>query len=109
MYLFFLIFFIFVSLSLIFLILLQPGKGLNNTLNSNTTSNIKLFNNIGTNSFITNIISVLSFLFLIISIVLCNINNRKMDVDFFLEDNKKNITKHESILEKKSLNLDIPH
>lgn len=108
MYLFFLIFFILISFSLMFLILLQPGKGFNNTLNSNAISNMKLFNNIGTNNFITTIISILSILFLVISIILCNINSGKADIDFFLE-NSKNTNKHKSILAKKPLNFNIPH
>ncbi|ANZ22584.1 preprotein translocase subunit SecG [Buchnera aphidicola (Diuraphis noxia)] len=99
MYLFFLVFFILISFFLIFLILSQSGKGLHNTLN--ITNNVKYFNNIGTNNFITNIISVLTCIFFIISIILCNINTRKMDIDFFIEKNVKNIETNESILKNK--------
>jgi len=100
MYLFCLILFILVSLSLICFILLQPGKAFNNTSNINLINNVKLFNSVSGNSLITNIILILSSLFLIISIILCNINNRKVDIDFFLEDNKQNIKKNTSLLEK---------
>jgi len=102
MYLFFLMFFIFVSISLIVLILLQPGKGLNNTVNLNMKNSIKFSNNIG-----TNIIGAFSCFFLIISIILCNINTRKIDSDFFSED-AGNIIK-QSFSNKKILNSDIPH
>ncbi|QIQ41964.1 MAG: preprotein translocase subunit SecG [Buchnera aphidicola (Microlophium carnosum)] len=109
MYLFFLIFFIFISVSLIFFILLQPGKGLNNTVHLNTKNNIKFFSDIGTNNFITNIIRIFSFLFLVTSIILCNINNRKMDSDFFLQDNNKKTITKKHFLNEKMLNSDIPN
>lgn len=108
MYLFFFIFFILISVFLIFLIVLSPGKGLNNSSNFNTAQNIKFFSHFGKQNFITNIITTLSFLFLIFSIVLCNINNRKIDADFFLKDHVQNSQTNESLLEKKSLNSDIP-
>jgi len=109
MYLFFLIFFIFISISLIFLILLQPGKGLNNRVHINTKNNIKFVSGIGANSLTTNIIRIFSCLFLVISIILCNINSRKMDADFFWQDNtKKTVTKN-YFSNKKILNSDIPH
>jgi preprotein translocase subunit SecG len=104
MYLFFLMFFIFVSIALIVLILLQPGKGLNNIVNLNTKNNVKFSNNIG-----TNVIGVFSCFFLIISIILCNINSRKIDSDFFLEDNSNNTVMKKSFSNKQILNSDIPH
>ncbi|CAL4326438.1 preprotein translocase subunit SecG [Buchnera aphidicola] len=109
MYCFFLIFFIFISLSLIFLILLQPGKGFSNTFNVNNKNNAKSFSGISSNSFITNIISIFSFLFLLTSVILCNINNRKMEPDFFLENSTKNNIHNKIILDKKLSNSDIPH
>ncbi|ACL30181.1 preprotein translocase subunit SecG [Buchnera aphidicola str. APS (Acyrthosiphon pisum)] len=109
MYLFFLIVFIFISFSLIFFILLQPGKGLNNTVHSHTKNNIKFFNSIGTNNFITKIIKILAFFFLLISIILCNINSKRIDSDFFWEDNQNNTITKKHVLDKKKLNLDIPN
>ncbi|AHG60009.1 preprotein translocase subunit SecG [Buchnera aphidicola] len=109
MYLFFLFFFIFISIFLIFFILLQPRKGFNNTLNFNSKNNIKFFSGIGTNNFVTNIIGIFSFLFLLISIILCNINNRKMEPDFLWEDHTKNIIAKKPILDKKLFHSDIPH
>ncbi|WAI18467.1 MAG: preprotein translocase subunit SecG [Buchnera aphidicola (Acyrthosiphon caraganae)] len=108
MYFFFLCFFIFVSFSLVVLILLQPGKGLNNTVHFNTNNNIKFFNGPGTNSFITNIIRIFSCFFLVISVILCNINNRKVDSDIFWEDNNKKIITQTHASDKKILNSDIP-
>ncbi|QCI24438.1 preprotein translocase subunit SecG [Buchnera aphidicola (Muscaphis stroyani)] len=91
MYLCFLVFFIFISFSLISFILLQPGKSLNNTVHLNSKNNINLFKSFGRGNLITNIISVLSCLFLITSIVLCNINNSTTNLDFLKNDHKKNI------------------
>lgn len=109
MYLFFLIFFIFVSVSLIFFILLQPAKGLNNTVHFNTKNNIKFFSGIAANNLITNIIKIFSCLFLVISIVLCNINSKKINSDVFWEDNYKKIAIKNNSSNKKMLNSDIPH
>lgn len=111
MYLFFLIFFVFISISLISLILLQSGKGLSNITYSNTRNNIKSCNSTGTNNVMTNIVGIFSCLFLVISIVLCNLNNKINDSDRFWENNKKNntINKSTSFLNKKVLHGDIPN
>ncbi|WAI11577.1 MAG: preprotein translocase subunit SecG [Buchnera aphidicola (Macrosiphum albifrons)] len=109
MYLFFLIFFIFISISLIFFILLQPGKSLNNTIHLNTKNNGKFFSGAGTNNFITNIIRILSFLFLATSIILCNINSKKIDSDFFWENNHQKTVTKKHLLNKKFLSSDIPN
>ncbi|QCI17773.1 preprotein translocase subunit SecG [Buchnera aphidicola (Acyrthosiphon lactucae)] len=109
MYLFFLTFFIFVSVSLVFFILLQPGKGLNNTVHLNTKNNIKFLSGIKTNSFTTNIIRIFSFLFLVTSIILCNINSKKINSNFFWEDNNKKTITKKNFSNKKILNSDIPN
>jgi len=109
MYLFFLIFFIVISISLIFLILLQPAKGPNNTVHSNLKNNVKCFNSIGTNTLITNIIRIFSCLFLVISIILCNINSRKIDSDLFWKDDYKKTVEKNHFSNKKMLHSDIPH
>ena len=101
MYLFFLIFLIFISISLNFLILLQPGKGAGDIMHSNTLANIKLFNSFRNNSFSTNIIGLCAFLFLIVSLILCNINDKKINSSFFTDH-------HERIVNKKTLNSEIP-
>ncbi|QCI25014.1 preprotein translocase subunit SecG [Buchnera aphidicola (Rhopalosiphum padi)] len=108
MYLFFLIFLILISFSLIFLILLQPGKGFNNTIHLNTSNNLNFFNNIGNGSFIKNVIGVFSGFFLILSIVLCNINDKKVNSDVFLENSiQKKIVNEKK--ELKILNNELPH
>ncbi|QCI20514.1 preprotein translocase subunit SecG [Buchnera aphidicola (Brachycaudus cardui)] len=109
MYWFFLIFFIFISLFLVLLILLNPGKGCSNTFNLDTKNNTKFFSGISNNSFMTNIISIFSFLFLLISLILCNINSKKMETDFLLEDSIKNEIQNEAVLDKKSSSSDIPY
>ncbi|QCI23906.1 preprotein translocase subunit SecG [Buchnera aphidicola (Macrosiphoniella sanborni)] len=109
MYVFFLVFFIFISISLIVLILLQPEKGLNNTIYSNVKNNVKSLRYVEKNSFIINIIRIFSCLFLLITIILCNIKNRKIDSDFFLEDNTKKTIIKEYSSDKKILNSHIPH
>jgi len=107
MYLFFLFFLILVSFSLIFLILLQSGKGLNNTTHLNTSNNIGFVNGAGNNNFIKNIIGVFASFFLILSVVLCNINDKKVNSDVFLEDSKQNniLNKKEEL---KKLNDEVP-
>lgn len=109
MYLFFLIFFIFISVSLIILILLTPEKGINNTTYLNINNNATSCRSIKKNSLITNIIRLFSFLFLLITIILCNINNRKIDSDFFLEHNTPTTITKEYSSDKKILNSDIPN
>lgn len=108
MYLFFLFLLILISFSLIFLILLQPGKGFNNTTYLNTSNYIKLFNNSKNSSLIKNIIGFFASFFLIFSIILCNINDKKVNSDVFLENNKSkiDINKKEKL---KILNDDLPH
>ncbi|CAL4324097.1 Protein-export membrane protein SecG [Buchnera aphidicola (Protaphis terricola)] len=86
MYLFFLICLIFIAFCLNFLILLQPGKNINDTMHINASNNFKLFNNFRNNNFITNIIGLFACLFLIISLILCNINDKKINSNLF-EDN----------------------
>jgi len=97
-------FFVFISISLIVLILLQPGKALNSATNLNSKNNIKFSNNIG-----VNIIAVFSCLFLFVSIILCNINNKKIDSDFILTDISKSTVLQKSLRNKTTLNSDIPH
>ncbi|AWH90416.1 preprotein translocase subunit SecG [Buchnera aphidicola (Melanaphis sacchari)] len=109
MYLFFLSFLIMISIVLIFLILLHPGKGINNAVHLNSSGTVKLFNIIGNNNFITNTISLFVCFFLIISIVLCNINDKKIHVDYFgendknylLDNTKKSLNKEESRISNK--------
>ncbi|QIE02081.1 preprotein translocase subunit SecG [Buchnera aphidicola] len=109
MYWCFLVLFIFISISLIFLIVLQPSQGLNNTIHSNIKNNDKFFRSIKKNDFLIKIIRILSFLFLIISIILCNINNRTIDSNLFLKNNTdKKIIKH-NMIDKKQLHSDIPN
>ncbi|AYN24690.1 preprotein translocase subunit SecG [Buchnera aphidicola] len=101
MYLFFLIFLILISFSLIFLILLQPGKGFNNTVHLNASNHLNFFNNIGNSSFIKNTIGFFAGFFLIFSIILCNINDKKVNSDVFLENN----IHKSSLKEKKELKI----
>ncbi|QCI21672.1 preprotein translocase subunit SecG [Buchnera aphidicola (Hyadaphis tataricae)] len=109
MYVFFLTCFIIVSICLIFLILLQPGKGINNFSNSDTINNIKVFNNIRANNFITKIIAFFTFLFLMISIILCNVNSiHDIENNFFLEDSTTKIIKNKPLIEKKSFHSELP-
>ena len=107
MYLFFLIFLIFISFSLIFLILLQSGKGFNNTIHLNTSNNFNFFNSIGSGGFIKNIIGFFAGFFLIFSIILCNINDKKVNSDVFLEKNTQKKTINEK-KEQKILNSELP-
>lgn len=109
MYWFFLVFFFLVSISLIFLILLQPAQGLNSTSYSNIKNHDKIFQCIKQNSFLINIIRILAFLFLIISIILCNINNKIIESNFFLEDDTKQTIMKTDSVDKKILNSDIPY
>ncbi|QFQ32549.1 preprotein translocase subunit SecG [Buchnera aphidicola (Aphis fabae)] len=110
MYLFFLVFLIFISICLNFLILLQPGKGVSDIIHSNTLTNIKLFNSFRSNSFATNIIGLCACFFLIISLILCNINDKKINSSLF-EDHHNNILNKKKLNFKKNkiLNSEIPH
>ncbi|QCI18349.1 preprotein translocase subunit SecG [Buchnera aphidicola (Aphis nasturtii)] len=109
MYLFFLVFLIFISVCLNFLILLQPGKNVSNIIHSNTSTNIKFFNNFRNNSFATNIIRLCACLFLIISLILCNINDKKINSSVFEnQDNSLNKTML-NLKKNKILNTEIPH
>lgn len=105
MYLFFLVFLIFISICLNFLILLQPGKGTSDMMHSNTFSNIKLFNSFRSNSFAINIIGLCSGLFLIISLILCNINDKKINSSLFEDHNNE---KELHFKKNKILNTEIP-
>lgn len=111
MYLFFLICFFSTSIILIFLILLQPGKGLNHTPRSSMQNSVKLLHTFGRSSFITKIIGILACFFLFVNIILCNFNNQLVAPDYFWEKNKKNITvnKNLDLMKKKELNTDIPN
>ncbi|WP_422667294.1 preprotein translocase subunit SecG [Buchnera aphidicola] len=91
MYLFFLVFFMLVSIFLISFILLQPGKGFNHSTYLSSKNNLTLFGNMHRNNLITKIISILSCLFLVISVILCNINNSKIKKNFFWEKDKNSI------------------
>ncbi|QCI18915.1 preprotein translocase subunit SecG [Buchnera aphidicola] len=110
MYLFFLIFLIFISIFLNFLILLKPGKNVNDMMYSNTSNNIKLFNSFRNSSLSTNIIGCFACLFLIVSLILCNINDKKMNINFF-ENHNDNILNEKILNSKKNetLNTEIPH
>ncbi|AEO08166.1 preprotein translocase subunit SecG [Buchnera aphidicola] len=109
MYWFFLVCFIFISISLIFLILLQPVQELNSTIYSSIKNNDTVFRCVKQNSFLINIIRILACLFLIISMILCNINNRIIESNFFLEDDAKQTTMKTDSIDKKILNSDIPY
>ncbi|UPT14727.1 preprotein translocase subunit SecG [Buchnera aphidicola] len=109
MYLFFLVFLIFISIFLNFLILLQPGKNVSNIIHSNISTNIKFINSFRGNNFITNIIGLCAFLFLIISLILCNINDKKINSNLF--ENYDNTLKKSTLSLKKDkiLNTEIPN
>lgn len=98
MYLFFLIFLIFISICLNGLILLQPGKSASDMMHPSTFSNIQLFNSFRSNNFITNIVGLCACLFLIVSLILCNINDKKINSS--LLENHTN-----DFLNEKSLNV----
>ncbi|QCI17196.1 preprotein translocase subunit SecG [Buchnera aphidicola (Aphis helianthi)] len=109
MYLFFLVFLIFISIFLNFLILLQPGKNVSNIIHSNTSNNIKLFNSVRSNNFVTNIIGFCACLFLIISLVLCNINDKKINSSLFEDNNDVVNEKILKLKKNKRLNTEIPN
>ncbi|WP_343187634.1 preprotein translocase subunit SecG [Buchnera aphidicola (Periphyllus koelreuteriae)] len=69
---FFLLIYLFFSLMLIFLILIQKTQG---SSNINITNNKNLFNISTKNEFLTRLTIICSFFFLILSILQCNINN----------------------------------
>ncbi|WP_343154070.1 preprotein translocase subunit SecG [Buchnera aphidicola] len=107
MYLFFLVFLIVISICLNFLILLQPSKGMNDIIHSNT-SNIKLFNNFKNHGFITNFIGLCACLFLIISLILCNLNDKKTNLNLFKENDNTLNKKILNVRKNKTLNTEIP-
>ncbi|ALD15319.1 hypothetical protein IX46_01955 [Buchnera aphidicola (Aphis glycines)] len=109
MYLFFLVFLIFISICLNFFILLQPGKNVSNIAHSNISTNNKLFNSFRGNSFTTNIIGLCACLFLIISLILCNINDKKINFNLF--ENYDTTLNEERLTLKKDniLNTEIPN
>lgn len=108
MYLFFLIFLILISFSLILLILLQSGKGFNNNVCLSTSNNFKFFNSFSNGSFLKNFIGIMACFFLIISIVLCNINDKRVNSDVFLENKQKKIFTNKKE-ELKILNNELPN
>ncbi len=95
MYLFFLTLFIIISILIIILIILYPNK--NNIIESSIhTRNINN-KNINLNFFkktLNNTIIILSILFFTITIILNNINNKKIKINNLL--NKNNISKIKS-------------
>ncbi|CAL4323466.1 preprotein translocase subunit SecG [Buchnera aphidicola] len=97
MYLFFLVLFILISFVLIAFILLQPRQGFNKINNFSSKNNLTLFGNMYRNNLVINIISIFSFLFLIFSIILCNINNNTIKSNFFQEQNTKIINYHQKL------------
>lgn len=103
MYLFFLIFLIFVSILLNFLILLHSGKNASDIISPNTLTNIKLFNSFRGNSLSSNIIGLCAFLFLIISLILCNINDKKINLNFINDDHNELLNKKTSDLKKNKI------
>ncbi|CAL4322452.1 Protein-export membrane protein SecG [Buchnera aphidicola (Chaitophorus populicola)] len=73
MRIFFLCLYLFISITLIFLILLQKNLS---SMNVNTTNiNKNLFNISTSNEFLTRLTIIFACLFLILSILQCNINN----------------------------------
>ncbi|WP_343183399.1 preprotein translocase subunit SecG [Buchnera aphidicola] len=73
---FFLLIYLFFSLMLIFLILIQKTQG---SSNINITNNKNLFNISTKNEFLTRLTIICAFFFLILSILQCNINNCILD------------------------------
>ncbi|CAL4324169.1 preprotein translocase subunit SecG [Buchnera aphidicola] len=108
MYLFFLIFLVLISFSLIFLILLQSGKGFSNNIHLNTSNHFKIFNSFRNGGFLKNSIGVIACCFLIISIILCNINDKKVNSDFFLDNKKQKVFMNRKE-ELKILNNELPN
>lgn len=106
MYKILLIVFLIISISLISLIMLKPGKNSDMGISIGTNSPMSFLSSSNNINIITRITSILAILFFIVSLILSNLNSKKM-----LEKNKWkniNISKKNQAQQTATINNDIP-